>query len=278
MSAQLTLYALLALSPAAGPPSHPWTYEIGLTGDQLNARAAELRSVGFRPVCVSGYNLREDSRFAVVWEKGKGPAWSVGYGLTPDALDQRARDLKAAGFRPAALSGYDLVGDQGFIDLWRKEPGPSWSVGYGMDADGLRQLAARMRGRGYRPRTVSSYVSGTISRYASIWEKGGDVEWDLRWGLTGAAFDDALRGLSSQGFRPVAVGGLGVELEDRFCAVWEKRTGPAWIVRYGLDAGGLDTLARTMRFKGYRPAHLTGYNTLNGPRFATIWEKDEAGR
>lgn len=277
MTAQLTLCTLLTLTPAVGPPGPSWHLEVGLTGDQLKTRLFHLRAAGYQPTCVSGYNVGEDSRFALVWGRANKTPWVVDFGLTPAGLDRRGNERSELGFRPVGLSGYDLVGDQGFIDLWRQDGGPAWSVEYGKDADGLRQLAREMRKRDYWPRSVSSYVSGTISRYATIWEKGGDVAWELRWGLSGSEFSQALNDLSSQGYRPVAVAGLGVELEDRFAAVWVKRKGPAWLVRYGLDERALGNLQRTMRFQGYRPVYLTGYATLNGTRFATIWERDPSG-
>jgi hypothetical protein len=273
MSAPLALCALTLLAPAAGPPAHPWSFEVGLTAEQVGSRAAALREAGYRPTCVSGYNVGEAVRFAVVWEKAGGPAWMMDYGLTPARLDRRAVDLKAAGYRPVGLSGYDLVGTQGFIDLWRKESGPAWQVNYGMDGDGLRRLAGQMKARGYRPRTLSSYMSGTISRYALVWEKGAEVPWELRWGLSPDGFGNALDNLAAEGYRPVAIGGLGIFEQVTYSAVWEKRKGPDWLARYNLDADGLSDLARAMRGRGYKPVYLAGYGTFNGPRFASIWEK-----
>jgi hypothetical protein len=276
MTAQLALCTLLALSPGAAPPSaHPWSFDYGLTGDQLAARIQALRG-GYRPTCVSGYNLREEVRYAVVWEKAKGPAWMLDYGLTPLQLDRRATVLKRGGYRPVSLSGFDLVGDQGFIDLWRKADGPAWAVQYGQDSAGLTKLAASMKEGGYRPVTVSSYVSGTINRFATVWEKGGDVPWDMKWGLSPSAFADTLTDMANQGYRPLAISGLGVEEDVSYAAVWVKRKGPDWVARYNLDADGLTTLGQAMKGKGYRPVHLAGYNTLRGVRYASVWEKDAA--
>jgi hypothetical protein len=276
MPASFALCVLTLLAPAAGPPSaHPWAIEFGQTGDQLTARAADLRSAGYRPICVSGYNVTEAVRFATIWEKAKGPTWTLEYGITPPQLNNRAREEKKAGFRPIGLSGYDLAGTQGFIDLWEKATGPAWQVEYGLDAPGLRRVITAMKGKGYRPRNVSSYVSATFSRYALIWEKGGDVTWDLRWGMSAAGLDNALKDLGTGGYRPVAIAGMGIEEQVLFTAIWEKRKGPEWTAHTNLDGNGLKTLAITMRNRGYRPTYLAGYGTLNGVRFASIWEKAE---
>src|SRR5262245_51335442 len=100
MSAQLALCTLLALSPSAAPPvSHPWVLNYGLTGDQLKVRIGGLRDAGYRPVSVTGFNLREEVRYATIWERAKGPAWRLDFGLTPAQLDERARGMKKDGFR-----------------------------------------------------------------------------------------------------------------------------------------------------------------------------------
>lgn len=277
MTAQLALCTLLSLSPAAAPPSSPpWAIDFGLTTDQLRAAIAKRTAAGYCPTCVSGHNLNQDSRFSIVWEKVKGPAWKIDYGLTSAQLDRRATTLKRDGYRPVSLSGFDLIGDQGFIDLWRKDAGPEWSVEYGKDADGLTRLAATMKGAGFRPVAVSNYVSGTINRFATIWDKGGDVDWVMKWGLSPSAFETMLTNLTNLGYRPVAISGLGVLEDVSLSAVWVKQKGSAWVTRYNQDAGGLKTLGQLMRQKGYRPVYLSGYNTLRGVRYASIWEQDAA--
>ncbi|MFO0879007.1 MAG: hypothetical protein U0840_16815 [Gemmataceae bacterium] len=274
MSASLALCACLALAPGAAPaPAGPWLIEFGLTGDQLQARATQLQKAGYRPSGVTGYNDGEFPRFAVIWEKGAGPAWRLDFGLTPAQFDRRATQLKADGFRPVALSGYDLGGTQGFIDIWRKTDGPAYEVNYGTSGDGLGRLALSMKERGYRPTHLSSYVSGTVSRYATLWEKGGDEVWDLKWGLTTGQLDDSLNQMPLAGYRPVALTALVVEEITNFSMIWSKRKGPPWLVRYNLDGDGLLDLARTQRGRGYRPIHLSGYGTLGGIRFTTIWEQ-----
>jgi hypothetical protein len=277
MTAQLAVCTLLALAPGAAPPSAPaWAIDFGLTDAQLRAAIASRTAAGFCPTCVSGNNLNQETRYAVVWEKVKGPAWKLDYGITPAQLERRGVTLKRDGFRPVSLCGFDLIGDQGFIDLWRKAGGPEWSVEYGKDADGLTRLAADMKTAGFRPVAVSSYVSGAVNRFATIWEKGGDVDWLMKWGLAPAAFETTLTNLTNLGYRPVAISGLGVLEDVALSAVWVKQKGPAWVMRYNQDAEGLKTLGLLMRQKGFRPVYLSGYQTGRGVRYASIWEQDAA--
>lgn len=273
MSVPLAVCAVLLLLPGVAPPRQTaWTIEYGLSGDDLQVRAATLRAAGYRPVCVSGYNQGEDNRFAGIWVKAPPVDWVLDYGLTTDRFDERTADLKAKGYRPVSLAGYDWRGLQRLTDVWVKADGPPWELEYGLTGEALSKVAARMSDRGYRPVALSTYVAGTFQRHAVVWQKGGDVTWQLRYGLSGSGLDDALRALSGQGYRPVAVSGVGVEESTVFCAAWEKRKGN-WLLRTNLDGDALDALARTMQGAGYRPSWLSGYQTLAGVRFAVIWEK-----
>jgi hypothetical protein len=92
--------------------------------------------------------------------------------------------------------------------------------------------------------------------------------------MTAAEFQDALDDLSTRNYRPVSVGGLNAGGVVRYCAIWEQRKGPAWEVRFGQSRGAFLDFARSRGMMGYRPTVVAGYNTLNGDRFASIWEKE----
>src|SRR5262249_1393410 len=97
-------------------------------------------------------------------------------------------------------------------------------------------------------------------------------------GLSPQGLQDALDGLAARGYRPLSISGHSVEGATRYCAVWEKRKGPAWEVRYGQAQDDLLTLARGMSVRGSRPSAVAGYNPLDGDRFASIWQKGGTDR
>ena len=45
-------------------------------------------------------------------------------------------------------------------------------------------------------------------------------------------------------------------------------------MKYGQDRDSFVSTARAMAASGYRPVCVAGYNTLNGDRYASIWERD----
>jgi hypothetical protein len=269
----LVLVSALA-APRVAPPAGPtWSLNVGLSGEQLRETTDRQKALGFRPVGISAYNAAEANRFAVVYQKSKGPVWDLAWGLTPEAFNERSRNLRAGGFAPVCLSGCNAVGAERLSGLWVKQAGPDREMSWGLDGDGLVRAATRMRGRGYRPVWVSSYMTGGANTYAAVWEKG-DVPWELKYGLSPEGLQGALDDLSGRGYRPLVISGLGAGGAVRYCAVWEKRKGPAWEVRFGQTQAELLDLARSMAARGYRPAAVTGYNTLSGDRFASVWHRE----
>jgi hypothetical protein len=249
-----------------------------LTGEQVRAVTAQMRSRGYRPLSISAYNAGEANRFAVVYQKAAGPAWELEWGLAPGAFAKRDRELRAQGYALAALSGCDLLGAERLSALWVKAKGPDRRASHALEAAALLRESARMRGLGYRPVSISSYMVNAANVYAVIWEKADGVAWELKYGLSAQGLQDALDTLTGLGYRPTSVGGLNAGGVARYCAVWEKRKGPAWEVRFGQTNDGLVEQARLMDLRGLDPVSVAGFNTAEGPRFASLWQGAAARR
>jgi hypothetical protein len=271
----LVIVSTLAItSPGVAPPSHPaWVLEVGLSNTEVARRTETLEAQGYRPTGISAYNSVESNRFAVIYLKSGGPAWVMNWGLTTDQFLQRSRNLRAKGYNPACLSGCNEIGAERLSYLWLKSAKPERDWSYGLDVNALLRQIARMRSLGYRPVRISSYMVNAANVYAVVWEKS-EMVWELKYGMSPAQFEDALNDLSARGYRPVSVSGLNAGGVVRYCGIWEQRKGPAWEIRYGQTQNALLEYARSMGARGYRPTVAAGYNTLDGDRFASIWEKE----
>ncbi len=78
--------------------------------------------------------------------------------------------------------------------------------------------------------------------------------------------------LANQGFRLLDVSGYTVKGEERYASVWLFGDGRGWQELHGVDA---DTFAKTNASHaqaGLSLAHVSGFDTSKGPRFAAIWE------
>jgi hypothetical protein len=265
--------ALALAAPAAGPPQDAaWVVYVGLTGDEVRQRTNQMRSRGYRPTSINAYNAAEANRFTVVYRKSAGPAWAMDWGLTPAQLLQRGRELRGKGYSPVCLSGCNRLGAERLADLWLKEKGEREAT-YGLTAAQLLRQAGQYRDRGFRPVGISSYRIDAANAYAVVWEKGGPA-WEVKYGLSGPELQQVLTDLSARGYRPTSIGGINDGSVVRYSAVWEKRKGPAWQVRYGQTKEGFLEGARAMAALGYAPKTVVGYNTLQGDRFTSVWEKE----
>jgi hypothetical protein len=273
MSALVLASALVVLSPGVAPHRGPaWVVNVGLSADELRQRTDALQAQGYRPASISAYNAVEQNRFAVIYLKTTEPAWRMDWGRTPDAFLRRAGQLREKGYSPVCLSGCNQLGAERLADLWLRRAGPAREISRALDGDALLQEANQRKARSYRPVWISSYRVNSINVYAVLWEKSA-VPWELRYGMTGQGLEDFVNDFATRGYRPITISGLNAGGIVRYCAVWEKREGPAWEVRYGQSQEGFLSYTRSMSARGYRPTSLSGYNTPDGDRFASIWER-----
>ncbi|WP_285587753.1 serine hydrolase [Herbidospora sp. NBRC 101105] len=81
--------------------------------------------------------------------------------------------------------------------------------------------------------------------------------------------------LTAAGFQPVHVSGYPAFGTERVASIWEK-TAPGlvvpWLVRCGLPGDEHDQLFATLPGQGYRPVTVSGYRTLAGSRFTSLWQ------
>jgi hypothetical protein len=277
MSGFAAVSALVLLAPAIGPPpTTAWWVGVGLTSDQVQQRTDAMRSRGYRPVGISAYNVVQDNRFAVLYQKGTEPAWEMYWGQTPEQFLQRNRNLRDKGYVPVCVSGSNLLLAPRLSALWVQ--GEGREVSFGLQSNDLLTEIDRMRARGYRPARISSYMADTFTHYAVVWQKDDGVLWELHFGKTAEGFQEALESMTARGYRPVSASGLDTVGVLRFCAIWEKRNGPAWQLRYGQSQEDFIGLVKVMPSKGYHPTVVTAYDTGSASRFVSIWEKDNPAR
>ena len=89
--------------------------------------------------------------------------------------------------------------------------------------------------QGFRPRFVDGTAVGDQILYSAVFEKRNGSPWVARHGLTARQYQGAFEELVGQGFRPVWVSGAAIGSDVFYAAVFDKRPGPAFVARHGLD-------------------------------------------
>jgi hypothetical protein len=101
----------------------------------------------------------------------------------------------------------------------------------------------------------------------------GGPAWDARVGLTGDQLQERTDGFKVQGYQPVFVDGYVVNGEVMYCAIWERRNGPAWDARVELTGDQLQVRTEAFKAQGYQPVLVGGYVVNGEVRYCAIWER-----
>ncbi|MEL6940213.1 MAG: serine hydrolase [Cyanobacteria bacterium J06598_1] len=99
------------------------------------------------------------------------------------------------------------------------------------------------------------------------------VAWIARHGLSSSAYQSEFQKNTSAGYRLTHVSGYGVNGKDYYAAIWEKRSGPAYIARHGLSSSAYQSEFNQHTRDGYRLTHVSGYDVNGKDYYAAIWEK-----
>jgi hypothetical protein len=97
---------------------------------------------------------------------------------------------------------------------------------------------------------------------------GRDISWDC---YTRSFVENTAAGSSPLTASPGVT--TKTQQEERYAAIWEKSTGPAWVARHGLTSAQYQQEMDTMVKQGYRPVLVSGFDLGSEDRYAAIWEK-----
>ena len=144
---------------------------------------------------------------------------------------------------------------------------------HGMTSSTYQSEFNTWTGLGYRLTHVSGYDVGGTARFAAIWEKTAGPAWVARHGLTSAQYQSQFNYWVGQGFRLVLVDGYDAGGSARYAAIWEKKSGPAWVARHGMTSATYQNEFNQWTRQGYRLTWVEGYGIGQTAYYAAIWEK-----
>jgi uncharacterized protein (UPF0297 family) len=163
--------------------------------------------------------------------------------------------------------------EERYAAIWHRDPGSAQQTKLRLTAVQFEQAFSQLANQGYRLVQLSGYSVAGEERYTAIWEKGTGPAQQARHRLTPAQFEQALNQLAEQGYRLVQMNGYNVSGEERYAAIWDKATGPAWEARHGLTATQFEQVFNQLANQGYRLVRISGYGVGGEERFAAIWNK-----
>ena len=255
---------------------YPWQARNGMSSSVYQSTFNSLVSQGYRLTDVSGYTINNNPTFAAIWVDEPSVAWVANHGMTPQQYQTNFDTYVAEGYRPVLVDGYTVEGNPYFAAIWDKSPSSGWVAQHGMTADEYQTAFDTYVGQGYRLSWVSGYAQGNTAYYAAIWEiPTTNAAWVAHHGMTSAQYQTYFNQYTSEGYRPILVGGYVVNNIDYYVAIWDNSPSGAWVARHEMTAAEYQSYFDTYVNQGYTLTVVSGY-TLNGNQdtYAAIWYRE----
>jgi hypothetical protein len=253
----------------------PWQARHRLTSSDYQNTFDQLISKQYRLTYVSGYTINNDPRFAAIWVQKSNSQWVARHGLTGTEYQQQFDALIANGYTLILVDGYTVNGEPRYAAIWDNAPHSAWIARHGMTSDEYQTEFNTHVSQGYRLKHVSGYAQGSTALYAAIWEMDGtNVQWVAHHGMTSTDYQNKFDQYTSTGFRPLLVGGYGINGVDYYVAIWDKSASGGWVARHGMTSDGYQQEFNHWVGQGYTLTAVSGYTlSSDQDRYAALWYK-----
>ena len=98
-------------------------------------------------------------------------------------------------------------------------------------------------------------------------------QWAARHGMTPAEYQSFFTESTGKGMRPVSVSGYTTGSGERYAALFEKKSGPAWVAKHGLSSADYQGNVNSLASQGYQVSYVSGHEIGGQVKYAAIWEK-----
>ncbi|HKK75743.1 MAG TPA: serine hydrolase [Saprospiraceae bacterium] len=148
-----------------------------------------------------------------------------------------------------------------------------WVARHNLTGSAYQSEFSKWSKKGYRLTHISGYGVGNKAYYAAIWEKKSGPAYATHHGMSAASYQQKFTDYAKKGYRVTHISGYYVNGKDYYAAIWEKKSGPAYVARHRLNGTQYQQEFNKWKAKGYRLVHITGYEINRKAHYAAIWEK-----
>ena len=213
------LYAAI-WNKVAGPA---WSARHGMSATDYQKDFNDKIKNGYRLVCLSGYAVGNQAKFAAVWDKGSGGAWKAKHNMTAANYQKTYDDYSKLGYQLQQVSGYVVNGVEYFAAFWEKKSG-SIIARHNLTAAAYQKAFNDFTSKGYHLKSISGYQKGRTDLYAAIWEKSTYPVWIARHGLSRTNYQHTFDNMYYQGYVPVLVNAFASGSVDNYNAIWINKS------------------------------------------------------
>lgn len=199
-----------------------WAARHGLTSSAYQSVFTTFTSQGFRPVHVESYLQSGSIRYAAIFVRSSGPAFSAYHGRSADEHQKLFNDLTADGFRPVNISPVSIDGERRYAALYEKrDVGGFFVKSFLTPAEYQTHFDQNIKA-GRNLAYLSAYTHGGSPRISAIWQQKPPGALVARHGLSGAQYQSEFDAQLAAGFLTRAVTGYEQGGAHRFAAFWTK--------------------------------------------------------
>lgn len=267
------IFSLLLLGPVIVRADVEGVVRYGVTPQDLQDDFFDgYGQKGYIPVRLTGYRVGSSTRYFTRWVPNTGNKQWYGYfGKTLSEFDQIYLVMKAQGFYPVDVSGYDTSGGIRYAVIYHKNTtGAGWLLYRNSTRPGMQTLVDTVGKNGWVPHRVEAYEDNNDSRYVSIWYYQPGTGYYMHNKMTRAQYDDHLNDYKQSNYLPVHLDAHTVNGEVYYSGIW-KHVNSAWAIRTNRDWRKFQRYYNNYWAAGFNIDNFYAAETPDGIRYGGIW-------
>lgn len=203
-------------------PGSAWGARHGLSSADYQSAFTDMTNKGYRLISISGYGVGNQARFAAIWDKSAGGAWTAKHNMTASQYQHAFDDYSKQGYRLQFISGYVVSGHEFFAAIWEKTSGGAMVAKHNLTAAQYQQAFNDYASQGYVLKLVSGYEKNGTDLFAAIWEKTNSPMWSSRHGINRMNYQHAFDNMYYQGYVPVYLNAYAADGADKYNVIWHN--------------------------------------------------------
>ncbi|NUT34007.1 MAG: hypothetical protein HOV79_13140 [Hamadaea sp.] len=196
-----------------------WVARHNLTAAGYQTAFDQFKAQGYRLADVSTYLVSGQIRYAAIWRKASGPAWTAYHGMSQSDHQSKLEALTAQGYHPIAISVAAPGDKPQWSALYVKESVGTWLAKSWLTLAEYQQQWDAATAQGMRVAYLSATQYAGSVRISVIFQAGSGA-YEARFGLTAAEVATKSAAHESAGRLVRGIAGYVAGGSARFALAW----------------------------------------------------------
>ena len=213
-------YFNMIFRPADGTA---WQAEVGLDAAHYQTEFDKWKNAGYRPLHVETFVDGTDVRYAGIWVKSAGPAWSAYHGRSAANHQTEFNSLTQQGYVPVVVSAVETSSGLLYTALYEKRDVGGFILSGALSFHDYQTQTDANISAGRHPASLNAISNGGNPRMLGLWEQKASANFVARHGQSAAQFQAEYDLRLQQGYLTHAVSGCDDGSgHPLYAAIWSK--------------------------------------------------------